>query len=113
MTREMGKVLKEAGGDVQEGIDTAYYMASEGRRLFGRHVPCELPNKFGVAMRVPVGVVAAITPWNFPLAIPTWKIFPALVSGNTVVFKPAEDTPLLAHLLTEILIEAAAFLPAS
>ncbi len=106
MTREMGKVLKEARGDVQEGIDTAYYMAGEGRRLFGHHVPCELPNKFGVAMRVPVGVVAAITPWNFPLAIPTWKLFPALVCGNAVVFKPAEDTPLLAHLLVEILLES-------
>ncbi|HLC42687.1 MAG TPA: aldehyde dehydrogenase family protein [Methylomirabilota bacterium] len=106
MTREMGKVLKEASGDVQEGIDTAYYMAGEGRRLFGYHVPCELPNKFGVAMRVPVGVVAAITPWNFPLAIPTWKIFPALVCGNTVVFKPAADTPLMAHLLVEVLLEA-------
>src|SRR3990172_759838 len=106
MTREMGKVLKEARGDVQEGIDTAYYMAGEGRRLFGHHVPCELPNKFGVAMRVPVGVVAAITPWNFPLAIPTWKLFPALVCGNTVVFKPAEDTPLMAHLFVEILLES-------
>lgn len=106
MTREMGKVLKEARGDVQEGIDTAYYMAGEGRRLFGHHVPCELPNKFGVAMRVPVGVVAAITPWNFPLAIPTWKILPALVCGNTLVFKPAEDTPLVAHSFLEILLEA-------
>jgi aldehyde dehydrogenase (NAD+) len=106
MSREMGKVLVEARGDVQEGIDTAYYMAGEGRRLFGYQVPCELPAKFGVAMRVPVGVVAAITPWNFPLAIPTWKLFPALVCGNTVVFKPAEDTPLLAHALVEILLEA-------
>jgi aldehyde dehydrogenase (NAD+) len=106
MTREMGKVLAEARGDVQEGIDTAYYMAGEGRRLFGHHAPCELPNKFGVAMRVPVGVVAAITPWNFPLAIPTWKLLPALVCGNTVVFKPAEDTPLLAHTFLEILLEA-------
>jgi len=106
MTREMGKVLAEARGDVQEGIDTAYYMAGEGRRLFGRHAPCELPAKFGVAMRVPVGVVAAITPWNFPLAIPTWKLFPALVCGNTVVFKPAEDTPLMAHTFVEILLEA-------
>jgi aldehyde dehydrogenase (NAD+) len=106
MTREMGKVLTEARGDVQEGIDTAYYMAGEGRRLFGHHVPCELPSKFGVAMRVPVGVVAAITPWNFPLAIPTWKLLPALVCGNTVVFKPAEDTPLMAHTFLEILLEA-------
>jgi len=106
MTREMGKVLAEARGDVQEGIDTAYYMAGEGRRLFGHQVPCELPSKFGVAMRVPVGIVAAITPWNFPLAIPTWKLLPALVCGNAVVFKPAEDTPLMAHTLLEILLEA-------
>ena len=106
MTREMGKVLAEALGDVQEGIDTAEYMAGEGRRLFGVQAPCELPQKFGVAIRVPVGVVAAITPWNFPLAIPTWKILPALVCGNAVVFKPAEDTPLLATRLVEILAEA-------
>jgi aldehyde dehydrogenase (NAD+) len=106
MVREMGKVIAEARGDVQEGIDTAYYMAGEGRRLFGHHVPCELPSKFGVAMRVPVGLVAAITPWNFPLAIPTWKLLPALVCGNTVVFKPAEDTPVMAHTLLEILLEA-------
>ena len=106
MTREMGKVLTEALGDVQEGIDTADYMAGEGRRLFGVQAPCELPQKLGVAVRVPVGVVAAITPWNFPLAIPTWKIFPALVCGNAVVFKPAEDTPLLATVLVEILMEA-------
>ena len=106
MTREMGKVLTEALGDVQEGIDTAEYMAGEGRRLFGVQAPCELPQKFGVAIRVPVGVVAAITPWNFPMAIPTWKIFPALVCGNAVVFKPAEDTPLLATVLVDILAEA-------
>jgi aldehyde dehydrogenase (NAD+) len=106
MTREMGKVVKEALGDVQEGIDTAEYVSGEGRRLFGRQAPCELPQKFGVAIRAPVGVVAAITPWNFPLAIPTWKIFPALVCGNAVVFKPAEDTPLLATVLVEALIEA-------
>ena len=106
MTREMGKVLTEASGDVQEGIDTGEYMAGEGRRLFGVQAPCELPRKFGVAIRVPVGVVAAITPWNFPLAIPTWKIFPALVCGNAVVFKPAEDTPLLGTILVEILAEA-------
>ena len=106
MTREMGKVLTEALGDVQEGIDTAEYMSGEGRRLFGVQAPCELPQKLGLAIRVPVGVVAAITPWNFPMAIPTWKIFPALVCGNAVVFKPAEDTPLLATLLVEILAEA-------
>src|SRR6202790_5462573 len=94
MTREMGKVLAETRGDVQEGIDMAYYMAGEGRRLFGYSVPVELPNKSGVALRDSVGVVACITPWNFPVAIPTWKMFPALVAGNTVVIKPASDTPL-------------------
>lgn len=106
MTMEMGKVLLETRGDVQEGIDTAYYAASEGRRLFGHTVPSELPNKFNMAIRMPVGVAAIITPWNFPMAIPTWKIFPALVSGNTVVFKPASDTPATATALVEILIEA-------
>lgn len=106
MTREMGKVLKEARGDVQEGIDMAYYAAGEGRRLFGVTTPSELPNKFAMSLRVPIGVVAAITPWNFPLAIPTWKLFPALVCGNTVVFKPASDTPCIAAALVEILQEA-------
>ncbi len=106
MTMEMGKVLLETRGDVQEGIDTAYYAASEGRRLFGHTVPSELPNKFNMAIRMPVGVAAIITPWNFPMAIPTWKIFPALVCGNTVVFKPASDTPATATALVEILIEA-------
>jgi acyl-CoA reductase-like NAD-dependent aldehyde dehydrogenase len=106
MVREMGKVLKEARGDVQEGIDMAYYMGGEGRRLFGQQVPAELPSKFAVAVRDPVGVVAAITPWNFPFAIPTWKLFPALVAGNVVVFKPAEDTPLMAVRLVEILLES-------
>ncbi|MDI6765565.1 MAG: aldehyde dehydrogenase family protein [Bacteroidota bacterium] len=106
MTREMGKVLTETKGDVQEGIDTAYYAASEGRRLFGHTVPSELPNKFNMAMRVPIGVAGIITPWNFPMAIPTWKIFPALLCGNTVVFKPASDTPATATVLVEILAEA-------
>ncbi|MBF8297120.1 MAG: Aldehyde Dehydrogenase, partial [Bacteroidetes bacterium] len=106
MTREMGKVLLETRGDVQEGIDTAYYAASEGRRLFGHTVPSELPNKFNMAMRVPIGVAAIITPWNFPMAIPTWKIFPALLCGNTVVFKAASDTPATATTLVEILLEA-------
>jgi acyl-CoA reductase-like NAD-dependent aldehyde dehydrogenase len=106
MTREMGKVLAETRGDVQEGIDTAYYAASEGRRLFGATVPSELPNKFNMAVRVPIGVAGVITPWNFPMAIPTWKIFPALLSGNTVVFKPASDTPATATSLVEILLEA-------
>ncbi len=106
MTREMGKVLLETRADVQEGIDTAYYAASETRRLFGRTVPSELPSKFNMAIRIPVGVAAIITPWNFPMAIPTWKIFPALVCGNAVVFKPASDTPATATSLVEILIEA-------
>lgn len=106
MTREMGKVLAETRGDVQEGIDTAYYAATEGRRLFGHTVPSELPNKFNMSIRMPIGVAGIITPWNFPMAIPTWKIFPALVSGNTVVFKPASDTPATATRLVEILLEA-------
>src|SRR5713101_4392118 len=106
MTQEMGKVLKETRGDVQEGIDMAYYMGGEGRRLFGHSVPVELPNKSGVAMRDPVGVVACITPWNFPMAIPTWKMFHALVTGNAIVFKPASDTPMSALRLVEILYEA-------
>lgn len=106
MTREMGKVLLETRGDVQEGIDTAYYAATEGRRLFSHTTPSELPNKMNLSFRLPVGVAGLITPWNFPMAIPCWKIFPALVCGNTVVFKPASDTPLTAHHLVEILIEA-------
>jgi acyl-CoA reductase-like NAD-dependent aldehyde dehydrogenase len=106
MTREMGKVLKEARGDVQEGIDTAWLHGSEGRRLHGFSAPSELENKATWTLRVPVGVCGLITPWNFPLAIPTWKSFPALVAGNTVVLKPASDTPHCAHLLFEIFEEA-------
>lgn len=106
MTREMGKVLPEARGDVQEAIDMAFYMGGEGRRLFGHTVPAEMPDKFAMAVRDPVGVVAAITPWNFPVAIPSWKIFPALVAGNAVVFKPASDTPWCAQKFVEILVEA-------
>jgi aldehyde dehydrogenase (NAD+) len=102
----MGKVLAETRGDVQEGIDTAYYAGGEGRRLFGNTVPSELPDKFNMAMRVPIGVAGIVTPWNFPMAIPTWKIFPALLCGNTVVFKPASDTPATASALVEILAEA-------
>ncbi|HEY3174393.1 MAG TPA: aldehyde dehydrogenase family protein [Candidatus Polarisedimenticolia bacterium] len=94
MTREMGKVLKETRGDVQEAIDTAFYAAGEGRRLFGQTVPAELPDKFAMSIRVPVGVCGMITPWNFPMAIPSWKIFPAIVCGNSIVIKPATDTPL-------------------
>jgi aldehyde dehydrogenase (NAD+) len=93
MTREMGKVLIETRGDVQEGIDTAFFLAGEGRRLYGDTTPSELPNKLAMSIRQPIGVAGLITPWNFPLAIPTWKLFPALLCGNTVVLKPASDTP--------------------
>jgi acyl-CoA reductase-like NAD-dependent aldehyde dehydrogenase len=103
MSREMGKVLPEAGGDVQEAIDMSYYMAGEGRRLFGQTTPSELRDKFNMSVRMPIGVVGAITPWNFPIAIPSWKIAPALVCGNTVVFKPATDTPLLGERFVELL----------
>lgn len=106
MTREMGKVLKETRGDVQEGIDTAYYAGSEARRLFSHTAPSELPNKMNLSFKIPIGVAGVITPWNFPMAIPTWKIFPALICGNTVVFKPASDTPATATVLVEILQEA-------
>ena len=106
MTEEMGKVLVKARGDVQEGIDMAFYMGGEGRRMFGQQVPAELPNKWAMAVRKPLGVCGMITPWNFPLAIPTWKIMPALVAGNTVVFKPATLTPLLAVRLVEVFEEA-------
>lgn len=106
MTREMGKPFVETRGDVQEAIDTAYYAASETRRLFGRTVPSELPSKFNMTVRRPVGVVGVITAWNFPVAVPTWKIFPALASGNTVVFKPSEDAPHSGVLLTHVLIDA-------
>jgi aldehyde dehydrogenase (NAD+) len=105
-TREMGKVLAETRGDVQEGIDTAYYAFGEARRMFGQTIPSELPDKFNLTTRQPLGVVGLITPWNFPMAIPTWKVFPALTSGNTVVFKPASDTPATATLFVEILLEA-------
>jgi aldehyde dehydrogenase (NAD+) len=106
MTREMGKVLKESRGDAQEAIDTAYLHGGEGRRLHGFSAPSELPNKAGWTVRAPIGVAGLITPWNFPLAIPTWKSFPALVAGNTIILKPASDTPHCAHLLVEALIEA-------
>ena len=106
MTREMGKVLTETRGDVQEGIDTAYYAATEGRRLFGHVVPSELRSKWAMSYRRPIGVVGLITPFNFPLAIPTWKMFPALLCGNSVVIKPSEDVPHTVHLLVEILLEA-------
>ncbi len=106
MTREMGKPLAETRGDVQEGIDTAYYAATEGRRLFGHTVPSELANKWAMSLRRPIGVCGLITPFNFPLAIPTWKAFPALLCGNSVILKPAEDVPHTATVLVEILLEA-------
>jgi acyl-CoA reductase-like NAD-dependent aldehyde dehydrogenase len=106
MTREMGKVLVEARGDVQEGIDIAFLMAGEGRRMFGETVPSELPDKWAMSVRQPIGIAGIITPWNFPIAIPCWKTMPALVAGNTVVFKPASDTPHCATLLVELMDEA-------
>jgi acyl-CoA reductase-like NAD-dependent aldehyde dehydrogenase len=106
MTREMGKVLMEARGDVQEAIDMTYYMAGEGRRLFGHTTTSELKEKFSMTVRRPIGICGLITPWNFPIAIPSWKIMPALICGNTVVFKPSSDTPLCAIKLVEILEKA-------
>jgi acyl-CoA reductase-like NAD-dependent aldehyde dehydrogenase len=106
MTREMGKPLTETAGDVQEGIDTAFYAATEGRRLFGHTVPSELANKWAMSFRRPIGVAGLITPFNFPLAIPTWKAFPALLCGNAVILKPGEDVPHTATVLVEILLEA-------
>src|SRR6202451_177179 len=106
MTREMGKVLAETRGDVLEAIDMTYLMAGEGRRQFGQTTPSELPNKFAMSVRTPVGVAGLICPWNFPMAIPSWKAMPALVTGNTVVIKPAEDTPLSTYNLMQVLSEA-------
>jgi acyl-CoA reductase-like NAD-dependent aldehyde dehydrogenase len=106
MTREMGKVLAETRGDVQEAIDMCFFMAGEGRRLYGQTTPSEMPNKFQMSVRQPLGVCGLITPWNFPMAIPSWKILPALIVGNTVVIKPAPDTPLSTYNLVECLLEA-------
>src|SRR5216683_3887877 len=106
MTREMGKVLKETRGDVQTAIDVAKFIAGEGRRAEGETVPSALPNKFCMTIRHPLGIVGIITPWNFPMAIPAWKTFPALLAGNVVILKPASDTPLLALKLAECLHEA-------
>src|SRR3984885_289825 len=106
MTREMGKVIKETRGDVQEAIDAAYYNAGEGRRLFGPTVPSEMPNKFAMAVRQPIGVCGMITPWNFPMAISSWKLLPAIVCGNTCVIKPAQDTPLSTFNLVRALTDA-------
>src|SRR6202140_2650254 len=106
MTREMGKVLAETRGDVQEAIDMTFFMAGEGRRQYGQTVPSELRDKFAMSIRQPLGVAAVITPWNFPMAIPSWKVVPALVCGNTVVFKPATLTPLSALSFVRILEQA-------
>ncbi len=106
MTREMGKILLETRGDVQEAIDTAYYAATETRRLFGHTVPSELRNKWAMSYRRPIGIAGLITPFNFPLAVPTWKFFPALACGNAVIFKPSEDVPRTANILFEVLLEA-------
>ncbi len=106
MTREMGKVLAETRGDVQEAIDAAYYNAGEGRRMFGPTVPSEMPNKFAMAVRQPIGVCGMITPWNFPMAISSWKLLPAIVCGNTCIIKPAQDTPLSTFNLVRALTDA-------
>jgi hypothetical protein len=106
MTREMGKVLNETRGDVQEAIDMSFFTAGEGRRLYGQTTPAELPNKFAMSVRMPLGVCSLITPWNFPMAIPSWKLIPALVCGNTVVIKPASDTPLSCYNLVKVCEEA-------
>src|SRR6202158_4547689 len=106
MTREMGKVLNETRGDVQEAIEAAYYNGGEGRRLFGPTVPSEMPNKFAMAVRQPIGVCGFITPWNFPMAISSWKLLPAVVCGNTCVIKPAQDTPLSTFNLVRALSDA-------
>ena len=106
MTREMGKILAETRGDVQEAIDMAYYMGGEGRRLFGYVSPVEMPNKFGMAMRDAVGVVGLITPWNFPAAVPSWKMLPALIAGNTLVWKPGEDVPASSAMFVQAFVDA-------
>ncbi|HLR59211.1 MAG TPA: aldehyde dehydrogenase family protein, partial [Pseudogracilibacillus sp.] len=106
LTLENGKVIEEARGEVQEGIDMAFYMAGEGRRLFGQTTPAELQNKFAMSVRSPIGVVGLITPWNFPIAIATWKSFPALIAGNAIVWKPATETPIMAYELAQIFEEA-------
>ncbi|MFA1822895.1 aldehyde dehydrogenase family protein [Virgibacillus oceani] len=106
LTMENGKVLEEARGEVQEGIDMAFYMSGEGRRLFGHTTPAELKDKFAMSQRAPVGVVGIITPWNFPIAIATWKSFPAIVAGNAVIWKPATETPMMAYELAKIFEEA-------
>src|SRR5574341_1051689 len=106
LTQDMGKVIAEARGDVQEAIDMAYFMGGEGRRLLGYTAPVEMPNKFGMAVRDPSGVVGLITPWNFPVAVPSWKIFPALVAGNTIIWKPSPETPAISAAFVKVFEEA-------
>ncbi|HJR81850.1 MAG TPA: aldehyde dehydrogenase family protein [Anaerolineales bacterium] len=106
LTQDMGKVIAEARGDVQEAIDMAYFMGGEGRRLLGYTAPVEMPNKFGMAVRDPAGVVGLITPWNFPIAVPSWKIFPALVAGNTIIWKPSPETPAISAAFVKVFEEA-------
>lgn len=106
LTQDMGKVIEEARGDVQEAIDMAFYMGGEGRRLLGYTAPVEMPNKFGMAVRDPSGVVGIITPWNFPVAVPSWKIFPALVAGNTIIWKPSPETPAISAAFVKVFEEA-------
>ncbi|MFQ5905565.1 MAG: aldehyde dehydrogenase family protein, partial [bacterium] len=106
MTQEMGKILTETRGDVQEAIDLTFYAAGEGRRLLGETTPSELPDKWAMTVRMPLGIIGAITPWNFPMAIPSWKIMPALVAGNTIVFKPARYTPKSAWNMVRTLEDA-------
>src|SRR5688572_9666171 len=106
LTQDMGKVIAEARGDVQEAIDMAYFIGDEGRRLLGYTAPVEMPNKFGMAVRDPAGVVGLITPWNFPIAVPSWKIFPALVAGNTIIWKPSPETPAISAAFVQVFEEA-------
>src|SRR5512147_865348 len=106
LTRDMGKVITEARGDVQEAIDMAYFMGGEGRRMLGYTAPVEMPNKFGMAVRDPSGVVGLITPWNFPIAVPSWKIFPALIAGNTIIWKPSPETPAISAAFVKVFEEA-------
>src|SRR5512146_552517 len=106
LTQDMGKVISEARGDVQEAIDMAFYMGGEGRRLLGYTAPVEMPNKFGMAVRDPSGVVGIITPWNFPIAVPSWKIFPALVAGNTIIWKPSPESPAISAAFVKVFEEA-------
>ncbi len=106
LTQDMGKVIAEARGDIQEAIDMAFYMGGEGRRLLGYTAPVEMPNKFGMAVRDPSGVVGIITPWNFPIAVPSWKIFPALIAGNTIIWKPSPETPAISAAFVKVFEEA-------